>query len=383
MKHAALRRGLSSCSSQWVRDDPGRMCGSVHLKLLHSAQWLLCPGVKSSICGWNAKTQQRRVTEMRNEIPCRVASSALILLILFWPLKTEASRCKAPSTRQIERARIYIATLHRFDLHAINLATSEPSGESCFWKLQFEITSPNKNKIIAYLSPNRQFLSSDVVDLKVDPIVEERRRHLALTQALGAGTPPSRGPAEAAVTIVEFADFECPYCGRLSNVMEKELKEDSSIRVVFRNFPLVKHPWARIAAEISQCAVAQKEVEFWKLHDFLFSNQGDLSQANVHDKAMAFVAKNTDLDVDKFKHCVDEHQSAGVVDRDIELGLQNGVHATPTIFVNGIVYEGARDGQQLQAIVAAARRGDVWPVSVSLHQSNAPVVTNAEGIQIK
>jgi protein-disulfide isomerase len=117
----------------------------------------------------------------------------------------------------------------------------------------------------------------------------------------------------------------------------------------------------------------------------LFSIQLDLSQTNVPEKAIAFVAENTHLDVDKSTDCLDEHQAAGAVDQDIELGRQNGVHVTPTFFVNGVVYDGAKDTAQFKAILEAAQRGDVWPVNAVSSQPNPQSIrtSDLQGIQGK
>ena len=177
---------------------------------------------------------------------------ALFLSILFWPLIAEARHWKAPSPHEIERARLYIATVNRLDIQDVTLEVSAPSEQTCYWKLQFKITGASNGDITIYLSPNRRFLFSDFHDVNVDPLEDVRRHNESVTRALTSGDPPSRGSLTGKVTIVEFADCECPSYARLSVVMEEQVKGDSSARLVFRNVPLEKHPWARIAAEMGQ-----------------------------------------------------------------------------------------------------------------------------------
>jgi hypothetical protein len=167
-------------------------------------------------------------------------------------------RCNVPSTEEIEKMCSYIATLRGLNPANLNIAESGERQGTCFWRLRFEIGDPKKGEITVFISPDHKFMTSYVHDLTADPSIELQRRHQQRTDALKSGSPDSRGATLASVTVVEFADFECPYCARLSGVMEEELKGDKTTKMVFRNFPLTKHPRARIAAEMSQCAQVQK-----------------------------------------------------------------------------------------------------------------------------
>ncbi len=310
------------------------------------------------------------MTALRKIVPTST-SIAIVACCMSFSSSANALRCKAPSSQRIDQVRGYLAGLRHLDRSDLKLVTSTESSTKCYWKLQFELEATGL-VITTYLSPNRQFLSSDVFDLKEDPLAEQRHRVNELSKALTAGDPPTRGSATAAVTIVEFADFECLYCGRFSQILEQDLKGDPSVRIEHRNFPLRMHPWANNAAEIAECAEMQDSASFWKVHDFLFSHQPELSVRNVGNMATAFVASNTDLDVSKFKSCIANHRSAALVKADVDLGLQNGVHATPTFFVNGVRYQGTKNAEQLKAILDAARRGEVWPVAVTATPQRRP-----------
>lgn len=284
-----------------------------------------------------------------------------------------AKRCKGPLPGKMTQIGRYISELDYFGgTSSVRLSESSRYNASCFWKLTFE-DDVSKKKVTMYLSPDQRYMASDIMDLNIDPLAERRQREEELVQTLTAGSPPSRGSANPQVTIVEFADFECPYCKRLADAIDQMQSQNSrDVRVIFRNFPLRMHPWAREAAEIAQCAASQKESTFWSLYGFFFSNQQTLNYASIKDKAVAFARANTDLDIPKFSECVDGHLSSQAVGSDLALGRSNGVHATPTMFVNGIKYEGVRDLEQLQNIVAAAARGDVRPVTTSVLESALP-----------
>jgi Skp family chaperone for outer membrane proteins len=141
---------------------------------------------------------------------------------------------------------------------------------------------------------------------------------------------PSRGPANAAVTIVEFSDFECPFCGNLFPVMKEiEAKYPDTVRVVYRQFPLnTIHPHAQKAAEASLCAKEQNK--FWEYHDSLFENQRDLTE-----EALKARAANLKLDTAAFDTCLTSGMQAAAVRKDIADGNRAGVTGTPAIYING------------------------------------------------
>jgi protein-disulfide isomerase len=144
-----------------------------------------------------------------------------------------------------------------------------------------------------------------------------------------------RGPANAPITIVEFADFECPYCAAVEPTLRKLIaKYPSQIRLAYRDFPLSSHPHAWPSAEAARCALAQGK--FWEYHDLLFNNQpkrdeGDLAQ----------FATTVHLDLAKFSECVAQRSYAADVQRDLDVGEGLDINGTPAFFINGISVEGA------------------------------------------
>ncbi|MEE2962125.1 MAG: thioredoxin domain-containing protein [Myxococcota bacterium] len=141
---------------------------------------------------------------------------------------------------------------------------------------------------------------------------------------------PSTGPADAPVTIVEFLDFQCPYC-RQAHLIARELREryPSEVRIVFRFFPLPNHPQALLAARASYCADLQGL--FWPFHDRLFENSGELRQDTVKK-----IALELSLESGLFNKCLSDAASLEAVKDDIRAGKRLGVEGTPSIFINGI-----------------------------------------------
>jgi len=166
-----------------------------------------------------------------------------------------------------------------------------------------------------------------------------------------AAKGPSRGPDNATVTIVEFSDFQCPYCGRVYPTVEKLMKDyDGKVRLVFRHFPLSFHPNAEKAAEAAACA--QDQGKFWEMHDKMFTNQQKLAV----DDLKAF-AKDLGLDQGKFDKCLDSGEKAAMVSADEKDGESAGVSGTPAFFINGIFINGAVPYEQFKEAVDRELKG--------------------------
>lgn len=161
-----------------------------------------------------------------------------------------------------------------------------------------------------------------------------------------------RGSPDAPVVLVEYGDFECPYCGAAYWVVKK-LEQDlpDTLAVVFREFPLVDvHPHAPFAAEAAEAAGAQGG--FWKMHDMLFEHQDALAPVDLMTYAAAL-----HLDLKRFASDLAGHVFLPKVQDDMKGGLQSGIKGTPTFFINGVLHRGGYDEASLLAsimLVAAA-----------------------------
>lgn len=159
------------------------------------------------------------------------------------------------------------------------------------------------------------------------------------------GKSPVKGPANAKVTIVEFSDFQCPYCKRGRDVMDEMLKAyPNDVKVTFKHFPLGFHKEAEPAARASWAA--QQQGKFWEYHDILFNNQDKLGA----DFYLA-TARQLKLDENKFKTDMNSEAAAKQVKEDNEVGAKNGIQGTPGFFVNGVAVKGAYPSAHFKQIV--------------------------------
>jgi protein-disulfide isomerase len=159
---------------------------------------------------------------------------------------------------------------------------------------------------------------------------------------------PSLGPANAPVTIVEFSDFQCPYCRQAQGTLKQLMAAyEGKIKLVFRDFPLRNiHPQAQKAAEAAQCAAEQQK--FWPYHDKLFAS------TNFQMDELKKFAQELELNMEQFTSCLDSSKHAAGVDADMQAGQQAGVNATPTFFVNGYPLSGAASYERFKELVDAA-----------------------------
>jgi protein-disulfide isomerase len=156
-----------------------------------------------------------------------------------------------------------------------------------------------------------------------------------------------RGPANAPVTVVEFSDFQCPYCGAAEDTLHQlTLKYPVQIRLAYRDFPLDFHPRSRPAAEASRCALAQGK--YWQYHDLLFANQ-----QHLEDGDLSKFAGQLGMDLRSFNECLTRKTYADDIRHDVEDGEKLGTTGTPEFFVNGIAVHGAVSLDELSRIVDA------------------------------
>jgi protein-disulfide isomerase len=164
-----------------------------------------------------------------------------------------------------------------------------------------------------------------------------------------AAEGPSRGPADARITIVEFSDFQCPYCQRSLATIEKVLaKYPSDVRLVYRHLPLDSiHPHARGAAEAAACA--DEQGLFWAYHDKLFQNNRALGKEDL-----LRYAGEAGLDAPKFQACVEERRFKAKVESDLQAARAVGISGTPAFVVNGVLLSGAQPPEEFYAVIDAA-----------------------------
>ena len=164
--------------------------------------------------------------------------------------------------------------------------------------------------------------------------------------AVAIGDDPAKGPASAPVTIVEFSDFQCPFCSRVNPTLKQvEDTYGDQVRMVFRNFPLLQiHPQAAKAAEAASCAADQGK--FWEMHDKLFANQQKLAVEDLKQHATELGLKS-----DAFNQCLDSGQKTAEWKKDMDEGSSYGLTGTPAFFINGRYLSGAKPFDEFAQVI--------------------------------
>jgi protein-disulfide isomerase len=169
-----------------------------------------------------------------------------------------------------------------------------------------------------------------------------------LTTPVDDGRDHVQGSASAPVTLVEYGDYECPYCGQAYPIVKDvQARIGEGLRFVFRNFPIsTSHPHAERAAEAAEAAAAQGK--FWEMHDLLYERQRHLTDDDLHA-----YAQELGLDVALFDEELAEHVHADRIHEDFMSGVRSGVNGTPTFYINGVRHD---DSYEEQVLLAALER---------------------------
>jgi len=244
---------------------------------------------------------------------------------------TPASAAAAPSPTQ-KNIEAYLRHLYAFGPDVL-LVVGPPKGSPIEGLLETNVDltiGDNKEAVKLYVSKDGQFLfRGELSDMTKDPLAENRAK-------IQMNDAPSLGDSKAAVTLVEYSDFECPVCRSLHDVLRGMLPNYASkVRLVFKDFPLEQlHPWARTAAIAGRCAYQQDSNAFWKMYDFIYDHQEIISAANAWTKMMDY-AGQSGLDAEAFKGCMASPEPGVAINASRANGQQLEVNSTPTVFVNG------------------------------------------------
>lgn len=234
-------------------------------------------------------------------------------------------------------------------MQAVEMTLQTPQGEQ---KQTLLLTPDNKSLFMVLEGPID--VSRDAKAIAAEKAKKQQERVVAIASAIKGATV--RGEASAPVTIVEFTDFQCPYCGRAYGTLEEVIKKyEKQVKVIYMPYPLPFHPWAKPAAVAAACAEQQSAEGLWALYHGYFKNQTDVTAENLIEKSKGFLA-DSKIDVKVWESCVNDTESenhkkaAKSVDDAMEAGGKQGVNGTPAFFINGEMLSGA---QPMQAFAAA------------------------------
>jgi protein-disulfide isomerase len=216
------------------------------------------------------------------------------------------------------------------DTYGVKVGPAKPSLMPDLLAVPVTVTMAGQSDTaVVYVDKKGRFiLRGELADMNVDPLANIRSK-------LIPGNSPATGPKDAKITLIEFADFECPSCRQLDLILRDLLATRPDIRLVYKNFPLTNlHPWAMTAAIAGQCTFQQNPEAFWKIHNEIFDAQDVISPSNVWDKMVDFAAQ-LGLDPQAFRSCMADPATAKIIAQSQAEGHALDVSATPTTFVNG------------------------------------------------
>ena len=259
----------------------------------------------------------------------RIAASGLVVLALACAAKLSA---QAPTYSDLQKkVERYLRYVYAFGPE-VKLTVPEPKESEIPGLLvtTVELTSADgHDSAKMYISKDGKFLvRGEVTDMAKDPMAENRAK-------IDLKNVPSVGNSNAPITVVEFADFECPVCRQLHEQMRTLLPNYPQVKFYFKDYPIEQiHPWAKTAALAGRCAYNQNPKAFWKVYDGFYEGQELISATNAWDKALDF-AGQAGLDQSAFKSCLASADAATAVEASVANAKLLEVNSTPTVFVNG------------------------------------------------
>ncbi|MEM8488796.1 MAG: DsbA family protein [Bacteroidota bacterium] len=300
-----------------------------------------------------------------------------LLLLLFTTFFTIASACAQVDDSQSRKDRIK-ANLYvlfpQLETHSVEIGDFEEIGAPGVEMGSFVVDGQQQQPFIITDGDSKLFLLAGGpfdVSKTEDELAEqiaarkeaERQKAVAIHADLmpAVANLPYRGSGDAPVTIVEFSDFQCPYCARATDTMHKLIaKHAEDVRLVYMQFPLESiHPWARAASIASLCAANQSSDAFWTLHDKYFEDQSQLNADNLIEMSTGYLA-DSGIAMEQWNACSTDRDgeaykaASSMVDAALQLGIKHGVNSTPVFFVNGQLVSGAQPLETFEAAIEAA-----------------------------
>ena len=207
------------------------------------------------------------------------------------------------------------------------------------------IVAGNRKMPVTMSADGRYLVFGEVEDITVDPFK-------AVMDKLVLKDRPFKGPANAKVTIVEFSDYQCPFCTRGYNTIETQVLKEygDKVKFYYMNFPLPMHPWAQPAAVAAECALLQNKDAYWTLYNYYFTNQKEITPQNLKEKTLEAL-KDSKIDIAKFNECFDNNKTADEVKRQMAEGQSVGVTGTPAFIINGRLVSGAQPFENFKAVI--------------------------------
>jgi len=253
-----------------------------------------------------------------------------VFLFLFFGSAAVVAQARPPAGLQKD-IETYLRKLYAWG-PSIQVKVNQPVDAELpgFYKFTVEVSmGSNSDQAEMYISKDgRHLVRGDVLDITLDPFAQNRR-------GLRVEGRPSRGPADARVTVVDFSDFECPHCKQLDQALRQMVSLYPQVRFVSKHYPLSQiHPWALNAAWAAECVFQLKPDAYWSVHDTIYDQQESITAENASAKLLA-IATGAGLDPDAYRSCMVSPETKQAVETDSKEGQALRIANTPTVFVNG------------------------------------------------
>ena len=231
----------------------------------------------------------------------------------------------------------------------VTLANPTPSPMPGYYQMKVKGSlGPSSQEVLFYVSADSQtVIRGEILDVKKNPFQAE-------IDLLKTDNQPFLGTPGGAVTIVEFADFQCPYCKVEAGVVRNQLMAafPNDLQLFYMDYPLASiHPFARGAAVLGRCIYSQNNSSFWSFHDWIFEHQSEITPENLKDKVLDFAKGDKNLDLGKVSACAVAPEPRAEVDRSMAIGDSLHLDSTPTFFINGRRLVGSIALENLKMVV--------------------------------
>jgi len=259
----------------------------------------------------------------------KFATVLMLLLVGSLPGQTQSGPQVSPEFAK--KVEAYMRELFAWGPNiAVKLGAPAASAMPGLVQVDLEVSLEGQsNTGTVYASPDGKFIvRGELHDTAVDPFAANRAK-------IKLENFPARGPANAKITVVEFADFQCPSCKQMHDVLTQIMPKYPQVRFVFKDLPLAQiHPWAMTAALAGRCSFQQKPESFWRIHDDFFENQGLIGAADVWDKSLEFAGK-AGLDQAALRSCMAAPETKAIIESSLAEARALSIGNTPTTFING------------------------------------------------
>jgi protein-disulfide isomerase len=244
---------------------------------------------------------------------------------------TTAAPPAAPSTAIQQKIETYLRNMYAWGPNfKLKFQPLKETPLPNLYEVKVEVSADGQGDTAAfYVTKDGHYLiRAELEDITTDPAAKIRKQ-------IDTAGYPSKGPADAKIVLVEYADYECPSCRQLDTILRGLLPTQPQVRLIYKDFPLTQiHPWSMTAATACRCAYQQNPTAFWKFHDLLFDNQAIISPENAYQKMQDF-ATQSGLDITTLRSCMADPQTQEIVKKSVSEGESLHITNTPTIFVNG------------------------------------------------